>query len=344
VESAESEQPASAAAIDTGERKAHDAAVGDANWPLRDRRDSSPAISAADEADARAVGRQRDAALAHVHGRGVVHGDPSLRCDAWIQVSGIGARMSGPHYLTAVRHRLSIAGYVTEFQVGRPPVLTPPASRAAGGGLALGMVEALDDPDESGRVKVRLPWRGDDGDGVWARVAATDAGDEYGTVFIPNVGQEVLIGYVDGDHHVPVVLGQLYNGKAVMPDAIDPDKNTLRSIVTPGGHRLTFDDGDAPAITLTSGKGHTVAIDDKDGRVVLTHKDSGNAVTVSADGISLEAAQGDIVLTASAGAVKIDAKTFEGKASGPSKLESSATFDLKASGPLGLKGALVNIN
>ena len=78
--------------------------------------------------------------------------------------------------------------------------------------------------------------------------------------------------------------------------------------------------------------------------MVLTHKDSGNTVTISSDGIELNAAQGDIVLKASGGNVTIDAVKFEGKASGPSKLESSATFDLKASGPLGLKGALVNIN
>lgn len=344
VETAESEQSASAASIDTGDRKAHDAAVGDAGWPLRDRRDASPAIGAADEADARAVGRQRDAALAHVHGTAVVQGDPALRCDAWVGIAGVGTRMSGPHYLTAVRHRLSISGFVTEIQMGTPPVLTPPTLAATTNGLALGIVEALDDPDESGRVKVRLPWRGDDGEGVWARVAAIDAGDAYGTVFIPNVGQEVLVGYVDADPAAPVVLGQLFNGKATMPDTIDPDKNTLRSIVTPGGHRLTFDDGDSPAITVTSGKGHSVAIDDKNDQVVLTHKDSGNSVTVSADGISIEAAKGDIVLKATAGAVKIDAVTFEGKASGASKFESSATFDLKASGPLGLKGALVNIN
>jgi uncharacterized protein involved in outer membrane biogenesis len=115
-------------------------------------------------------------------------------------------------------------------------------------------------------------------------------------------------------------------------------------LVTPGGHRLTFDDGDAPRIALTSGQGHEVVIDDQDGRIALTHKDSGNALEVSADGITITAAQGGITLKAASGTVGIDAMTFEGKATAPSKLESSATFDLTASGPLGLKGALVNIN
>ncbi len=223
-------------------------------------------------------------------------------------------------------------------------MLTPPTASGRGFGLSLGVVEALDDPDSANRVKVRLPWRDDAGEGVWARVAAADAGDGYGVVVIPDVGQEVVVGYVDGDAAVPVVFGQLYNGKAAPPVTIDSDKNAVRTWVTPGGHAFTLDDGDEAAVSFVSGKGHSVVIDDANGAITLTHKDSSNEIKLSSDGIELTASQGDIILKAASGAVKIDAVTFEGKASGPSKLESSATFDLKASGPLGLKGALVNIN
>jgi len=343
LEAAESEQSASSAAIDTGDRDSHEDAIGAAGWPLRAARDETAADAAADGADARAMGRERDAALAHVHGSVVILGNPELRSDSWVDIDGVGSRLSGPHYVTAARHRLSVQGYQTELQLGRPPALTPPTASVRGG-LAIGVVEALDDPDSANRVKVKLPWRADDGEGVWARVAAADAGDGYGSVVIPNVGQEVVLGYVDGDPAVPVVLGQLFNGKAAPPHTIDPDKNEVRTFVTPGGHAITLDDGDKPHVTVLSGKGHSVVIDDDKGAVVLTHKDSGNAVTVSGDGIELNASQGDIVLSAASGSVKIDAATFEGKANGPSKFESSATFDLKASGPLGLKGALVNIN
>lgn len=346
LEPAESEQSESGAGIDTGDRDSHEDAIGAAGWPLRSERDETPADAAADGADARALGRQRDAALAHVYGSAVVSGNPVLRCDAWVEITGVGSRLSGPHYLTAVRHRLSVQGYRTELQVGKPPALNPPPASARGSeaALSLGVVEALDDPDSANRVKVKLPWREDSGEGVWARVAAADAGDGYGVVSIPNVGQEVLVGFVDGDAAAPVILGQLYNGTAAPPVTIDPDKNTVRMLMTPGGHVLTFDDGDADAITLLSGNGHSIVINDADSAIVMEHKDSGNTLTISGDGIELNAAKGDIILTSAAGSVKIDAVKFEGKASGPSKLESSATFDLKASGPLGLKGALVNIN
>ena len=343
LEAAESEQAAGAADLDVGDRPGHDAAVGDAGWPLRDSRAESPATTAADEADARAVAHQRTATLAHCFGRGVVHGDPKLRSDGWVTITGVGERMSGPHFVTATRHRLSAAGYQTELQVGSPPALLPPTARTDRG-LALGVVEALDDPESLNRVRVRFPWRADGGDGVWARLANADAGDGYGAVLVPDVGQEVLVGFVDGDPSVPVVLGSLYNGAQQPPLVVDAEKNAVRALVTPDGHTLRFEDGDSASVALESGKGHSVVLDDKDSALVLTHADSGNTIRLSADGIELEAAQGDITLTSSAGTITLESLKLEAKASGPSKIESSATFDLKASGSLGLKGSLVTIN
>jgi len=342
-EAAESEQGASSAGIGTGSRKAHDAAIGDAGWPLRAARDETPADASAEAADARAVARERDSALALVHGTALVNGNPALRCDSWIELMGVGDRLGGPHYLTATRHLLSANGYRTELQLGAPPALLPPNPALASGGISLGLVTDLDDPQGLNRVKVQLPWRQDNGDGVWARLSTLDAGDGYGTVFVPNVDQEVVIAYVDGEAAYPVVLGQLFNGKAAPPVKVDSD-NAIRQIKTPGGHVVTLADGDNAAMTVESAKGHSLLIDDANSKVVVTHQDSGNTLTLSSDGIELKAAQGDLVLSAAAGTVKIDAMTFEGKASAPSKFESSATFDLKASGPLGLKGALVNIN
>jgi phage protein D len=337
LEAAESEQGASAAGLDTGDRPAHDTAVGDAGWPVRDARVSSPAVAATDEADAHAVAAQRTAALAHVSGTGVVHGDPALRCDGWVSIIGVGDRLSGPHYVTATRHCLSANGYRTEFQVGMPPRLVPPCS-PADGGLTLGVVEALDDPESLNRVRVSLPWRSDGGDGVWARLSNLDAG----AVLVPDVGQEVLVGFVDGDPAVPVVLGSLHNGTQQPPVVVDPDANAVRALVTPDGHTLRLEDG--VAITLESGKGNSLVLNDDGSEIVVKHGDSGNAIRLSSDGIELTAEQGDITLKSSAGTISLDSFKLEGKASGPSKLESSATFDLKASGSLGLKGGLVNIN
>ena len=352
AEATESEQSASAADLDVGDRQTHSAAVGDAGWPLRAERVESDAVGAADEADARAVAAQRRSALGHVHGTGVVQGEPGLRCDGWLSIAGVGRRMSGPHYVTAARHRLSAQGYVTEFQVGSPPRLVPRAGGDVGSArpgdlgpaLGIGVVEALDDPASLNRVKVRLPWRSDGGDGVWARLSNVDAGDGYGAVIVPAVGQEVLVGFVGGDPAHPVVLGSLYNGSQQPPFTVDPDTNAVRALVSPDQHTVRLEDGDASAVTVKTGKGHSIVLSDKDSEVVITHKDSGNAIRLSADGIELTAAQGDITLSSSSGTISLDSLKLAAKASGPSSIESSATLDVKASGSLGLKGSLVTIN
>lgn len=353
---AESDEGTGATGIDVGKRPAHDAALGAAGWPLRTAQLASPAVAGSDEADLRAVGTQRVAALGHVHGRGVVSGDPKLRCDGWVTIDGAGDRLSGPHYVTATRHLLSARGYRTEFQVGMPPRLLPPTPAppgaaatggAAGAGmsaLACGVVEALDDPEAQNRIRLRLPWRADGGDGVWARIANLDAGDGYGAVVVPSVGQEVLVGFLDGDSASPIVLGALYNGTQQPPMTVDPATNAVRAFVSPDGHAMRLEDGAASAVTLVSGEGHSVVIDDKASAVILTHKDSGNAIRLSANGIELTVTQGDITLTSSAGTISLDALKLEATASGPSKIASSATFDLTAAGSLGLKGALITIN
>lgn len=345
LEAAEAEQGVASANIATGDRQAHDAAVGDAGWPMRTERAESDAHHATDAADAAAVAAQRAAALAHFHGTGVVQGDPNLRCDGWVSIAGVGTRMSGPHYVSAARHRLSArAGYTTEFQVGAPPRLAPAEPARTFPGTALGVVSSLEDPESLNRVQVQLPWRADGGDGVWARLCCLDAGDGYGVLMVPAVGQEVLVAFVDGDPSTAIVLGSLHNGAAAPPETIDPATNAVRAIVTPDGHTLRLEDGSAGAVTLASAKESGLVIDDSASEVTITHADSGNAIRISADGIELTAAQGDISLSSSAGSIKLESLQLEGKASGTAKLESSATFDIQASGPLGLKGALVNIN
>ena len=345
LEAVESQAGPTQAGVDIGSRADHGAALSDAGWPLREERLARASVGATDAADALAVGRQRTAALGHLHGTGAMVGNPAVRCDTWLSITGVGDRMSGPHFVTAARHRLSARGYRTEFQVGRPPVLTPRTPDAARPTrLLTAVVDSLEDPAGLNRVRVRPTWRGETGDGVWARLVTLDAGDGYGTVFVPDVGQEVLLGTLDGDDATPVVLGSLFNGTQKAPVTVSDDANPVRAIITPEGHMIRLEDGDASAVTIETPAGNRLRLAEKDSEVTLTHGDSGNVITVSDAGIELKAAKGDLVLTASAGKVKLDATGIEGKSSGPAKLESSATFDVTASGPLGLKGALVNIN
>ncbi len=88
-------------------------------------------------------------------------------------------------------------------------------------GVHLAIVVAVDDPQSLGRVQVKLPAIDPDGDApIWARVAVPFAGDNYGAFFIPDVDTEVLVAFTAGDTGAPVVIGNLWNGQAAVPEQI----------------------------------------------------------------------------------------------------------------------------
>jgi Rhs element Vgr protein len=349
VAATDSEAGAGASPVPHGARADVAAAVGDAGFQQRADREATPAALGPDELALRASATVDRGALMHVSGQGRAIGIPALRADGLLELSGCGRRFDGTHYVTAVRHTIDAQkGYTTEFQLGLPAPLTPPAATQPSPlQLAIAVVDDIDDPNGWGRVKVRFPWLDDQVEAVWARLAVPAAGKDRGFFFIPEVGDEVVVGLLGGDVRHPVVLGSLWNGTDAPPETLDASTNAVRAIVSRAGHKLTFDDSDgAEKVVVTSAAEQKLTIDDTSGSesVVLADK-SGNKLTLDSKGITLEAASGaDITLKASGGKVAIDAAQLEGKASGTGKIESSGTLDIKASATLGLKGALVNIN
>ena len=70
----------------------------------------------------------------------------------------------------------------------------------------------LDDHENQYRVKVEFPWLSDDVSGVWARVVVPMAGDQRGTWFMPEVGDEVLVAFERGELDRPFLIGRVYDG------------------------------------------------------------------------------------------------------------------------------------
>jgi Rhs element Vgr protein len=305
---------------------------------------ASSAALAADELSARAEGAAKRDELRRISGRGRAIGMPQLRCDATLALEGCGDPFDGTHYVSAVRHVLDASGFSTEFQLGLPAPLGPAAAASTPlPGLSAGVVDDIDDPDGQGRVRVLLPWLDDSIPSVWARLAVPAAGGDRGFFFVPEVGDEVLVGFLSDDPRHPVVLGGVWNGTQAPPESLDASTNAIRSIVSRSGHRITLDDSDGAAkVVVQTAEEQKITMDDTAG-IELEDK-SGNKLTMASAGITLEAASGaDVVLKSSSGKVSIDAMQLAAKASASAKIESSATLDLQASATLGLKGSLVNL-
>jgi uncharacterized protein involved in type VI secretion and phage assembly len=143
-------------------------------------------------------------------------------------------------------------------------------------GVYPALVEKVTDPDEQGRVLVKLPWIAEDdmsGAMAWARLATLMAGGGRGSWFIPEKGDEVLVAFIAGDPRWPVVVGALWNGVDAPPETMDgAGENNLRSITSRSGHKLTFDDtSGAEKVEIVTKGQHQLTLDDQSREIVLRH-------------------------------------------------------------------------
>jgi len=178
----------------------------------------------------------------------------------------------------------------------------------------LAEVVSINDPDSLTRVQVRLyNFDGvDSHDGpIWARVATPFAGNNRGTFFLPDVGDEVLVTFVNGDPRFPIVIGGLWNGESTAPESISGGQNRLKVIRSKNGVKLTLDDQDGQEkfVAETPG-GQKVTL--KDGPGSITIEDSnGNSIKLEASGITITASAKVTVnagqVAVSAGMVQVDA-------------------------------------
>jgi uncharacterized protein involved in type VI secretion and phage assembly len=181
-------------------------------------------------------------------------------------------------------------------------------------GAHLAEVVDLDDPATLARVQVRL-YSVDGVEGhdapIWARVAVPFAGNNRGTFFIPDVGDEVMVVFVNGDPRHPVVVGGLWNGSDTAPESISGGRNLKKVIRSKNGVKITLEDQDGQEkfIAETPG-GQKVTL--KDGPGAVTIEDSnGNSIKLETAGITITASAKVTInasqVAVSAGLVTVDA-------------------------------------
>ncbi|WP_379150947.1 phage baseplate assembly protein V [Paenibacillus sp. sgz5001063] len=198
-----------------------------------------------------------------------------------------------------------------------------------------------------GRVKVKIPLMGMP-ESNWARMASWMAGKERGAFCLPEVDDEVLVVFENGDVNRPYVIGSLWNGKDAPPETNKDGKNNIRMFKSRSGHILQFNDtGGEENITLTSAKGHVIRLDDKSGAelIQIADKSGKNKIVIDTKANKVSVLSGkDIEISAPSGKLSLSAKTIEMKSSADTKIEASAGMDVKASANMTIKGATVNIN
>ncbi|MEV6824450.1 VgrG-related protein [Amycolatopsis sp. NPDC051102] len=275
---------------------------------------------------------------------GVAKGNPKLRAGTAVTLTGVGQPFAGKYTLTSTRHLFNAeVGYTTEFTVsGRQErslygLVAGGAHGSSWPGLVPAQVSDLKDPAKLGRVKLTFPWLDKEFTSTWARTVQPGAGKDRGAVVLPEVGDEVLVGFEHGDFEAPYVLGGLYNGKDTAPKFTKPavDANsgevTLRGFVSRKGHKLEFAEDDG--IILSSGDAKfVVKIDQKNQVIEVT---SGKSVTVKA--------QNGVSIDAGAGPLELKGRKVTVKAQAEASVEAGAQLKLNGTAGVKVEGATVSV-
>lgn len=313
-----------------------------------------------------ADGQALKAGLARYQGSVSFCGSAKVKPGSVIELKGLGKRFGGNLFVGSVTHTVEDNEWTTEAGAGVSPlnitdeadVVSPPASGFLPGlqGLHAAVVKKLDgDPLKEQRIQVELPWLDGKNKLLWARLATLYATAGKSTFFLPEPGDEVVVGFMNADPTHPVILGSLYGEKHKPPFEFEA-KNNRKAIVTREQLRIEFDEEKKVITIATPGK-NTVELSDDGKRIRLADQNK-NEITMDSGGIALTSAKdiklsakGNITMDATmklSGTAKQDA-CLEGlnvkvQAKVGATVKGNATAELSASGQTTVKGAMVMIN
>ncbi len=193
-------------------------------------------------------------------------------------------------------------------------------------GVYPALVTNIVDPDSLGRIQVKFPWLGEQGENdvrAWATLLTPYADDDQGIEILPAVDTEVVVAFEAGDPRRPYIVGSCWNGSESLPES-PQQPNNKRLWKTRSGSLLEFDDTDGAAkVTLSMKSGHTLVLDDSAQQVKLAHA-NGCSITMNAAGQIQIQANSTVDVTASVLNVHAATANFDGLINCTSLIASSS--------------------
>lgn len=291
-----------------------------------------------------------------------------------IALKGFGKRFTGNAYVSGLEHDFGEDGWTTTVKFGFPFENSGMKSTSVAQmksnsnytnamenstenvGLQTAIVTQLTgDPGKEYRIEVKMPDSSGKEKKLWARLANFWGNKSYGSFFIPEKGDEVIIGFFNNDPAHPVILGTLYSSKNPPPNELK-DENSIQSITTKSKITLEFDD-EKKVITLQTPGKNIIKISDEGKGISLSDQNK-NKIEMNDSGIVIQSAK-SITLKAQTGIkmeagmsleakaktdLKLQGMNVEGKAQMSMKMTGAASAEISASGTTTVKGAMVMIN
>lgn len=321
------------------------------------------AVSAA--ADEVVAGMQERTNSTFAEADGEAIGDPHLKAGAKVAVSGVPDPFQGDWMVTTARHVFGSGAYLTFFEVSGRHTRSL-LGLASGGdrpapalveGVACGIVSNINDPQGKGRVKVTLPWLSPLFESDWGAVVQFGAGKRSGAMFLPEVGDEVLVAFEFGDPRRPYVLGGIVNNSTTYSPGGSPVQaqgetaNVIwRGFVSASGNQLAFHDEMPPGSDGAPPKASDFVLGTKDGSLALKVDQTAGTISLTCKPAppNSSAASGQLTIECGdAGVVNIKAGeggTVNVDGGAQLNLKAQETVSISSSGMVEIKGNPIKLN
>ncbi len=277
-------------------------------------------------------------------------GNPAVQSGLTVRIEGVGDRFSGTYRVTHALHRYDTTGYVTEFTAGGrhsatiSELLSGDKGRGRGGvGPVIGVVTNNDDPDNQGRVKVKIPSLKNDEESAWARLVAPGAGKQRGLQWQPEVDDEVLVLFEHGNIQKPLIIGGLWSEANEPPtssgECLSNGEVNIRQIVTRTGTKIVLDDENNSVTIANPDEAYMLKLSENDSKIEIVS--DGEVIVKANDSATVEAQ--DVTVEASGKAI-LKGNQVEIQASSSATVKASGNMNLEASGMMTIKGATIKLN
>jgi Rhs element Vgr protein len=326
----------------------------------------TPANLPANLLESWATGKLTRSVLSKIKGTVKFQGHAKAKPGIVITLKGLSDSFNGDAYVTGVEHVIEEGNWLTTCKIGLdfksyseeiPDIEAPSTSGMLAGikGLHTAIVKKIhEDKDGQHRIQISYPTIEKDNLGVWARLSTFYATNGSGAFFIPEVNDEVIVGFINEDPHQPIILGSVYSSKNA-PAYTSEEKNKIKALVTKSKMKIEFEE-EKKIITIITPAENSIVMDDDQGSITITDKNK-NKIELTKDGMTFDCAK-DFTIKAKGKIVMEAQQDIQAKATGAYKgegmsveLKGSTKFaaegaqaEIKGSGQTVIKGGIVMIN
>lgn len=245
------------------------------------------------------------------------------------------------HTATPERYANSFEAFPTTVPFRPPQVTTKPVIVGSQTALVVGKKGEEIWTDKYGRVKVQFPWdqkgKNDENSSCWVRVAQGWAGKGWGTLFVPRIGTEVIVSFLEGDPDRPIITGMVYNAQQTVPYVLpdEQNKSTIKTRSTKqgqAGNEIRFDDA-------------------KDAEELFVHAQKDLKLDVENDyqldvkaGNETHQVKGTRDLTVNGNETHVNQAGHTHQVSGDCILKVKGNLTIEAQGEVTIKGSMIKLN